>query len=139
MKVWTAFLLFCAAASVVAWVVALCHENRVCPFGAAARFVRGLPWGGRLAILPLFAALIVYGSVKNSGEVENYEIPETHEMGTNQVFNASAQSRGESQRRDVCDKNVADGDANVAFNTEPQRNGEGQLLQSRSDLLCNKA
>ena len=38
MKVWTAFLLIGAAVSVVAWEVALCHENRVCPFGAAARF-----------------------------------------------------------------------------------------------------
>ena len=28
-KVWTAFLFICAAASVIAWVVALCHENRV--------------------------------------------------------------------------------------------------------------
>ncbi|MBR6588413.1 MAG: hypothetical protein IKK82_13455, partial [Kiritimatiellae bacterium] len=69
MKVWTAFLLFCAAASVVVWVVALCRENRVCPFGAAVRFVRGLPWGGRLALLPLFVVLIVYGGTKNSGGV----------------------------------------------------------------------
>ena len=69
MKVWTAFLLIGAAASVVAWAVALCHENRVCPFGAAARFVRGLPWGGRLALLPLFVALIVYGGTKQSGGV----------------------------------------------------------------------
>ena len=72
-KVWTEFLLFCAAASVVAWAVALCRENRVCPFGAAARFVRGLPWGGRLSLLPLFAALIAYGSVKNSGELKVVE------------------------------------------------------------------
>ena len=73
MKVWTAFLLIGAAVSVVAWAVALCRENRVCPFGAAARFVRGLPWGGRLALLPLFAALIVYGSVKQ-GNVANVEV-----------------------------------------------------------------
>ena len=73
MKVWTAFLLIGAAASVVAWLVALCHENRVCPFAAAARFVRGLPWGGRLALLPLFVALIVYGGTK------------TGNVGTNQV------------------------------------------------------
>jgi hypothetical protein len=69
MKVWTAFLLIGAAASVVAWVVALCHENRACPFAVAARFVRSLPWGGRLALLPLFVALIVYGGTKNSGGV----------------------------------------------------------------------
>ena len=80
MKVWTAFLVIGAAASVVAWLVALCHENRVCPFAAAARFVRGLPWGGRLAVLPLFAALIVYGSVKNSGGVSELGVE-----GTNQV------------------------------------------------------
>ena len=81
MKVWTAFLLIGAAASVVAWAVALCHENRVCPFAAAARFVRGLPWGGRLALLPLFVALIVYGGTKTgnvganqvSGRVESVE------------------------------------------------------------------
>jgi hypothetical protein len=69
MKVWTAFLLIGAAVSVVAWEVALCHENRVYPFGAAARFVRSLPWGGRLVLLPLFVALIVYGGTKNSGGV----------------------------------------------------------------------
>ena len=81
MKVWTAFLLVCAAASVVAWAVTLCHENRVCPFAVAARFVRGLPWGGRLALLPLFVALIVYGGTKTenvganqfSGRVESVE------------------------------------------------------------------
>ena len=43
MKAWVALLVLGAAASVVAWVIVLCHENRVCPFAAAARFVRGLP------------------------------------------------------------------------------------------------
>ena len=75
MDFWTAFLLCGAMVSVVAWVIALLRENRVCPFGAAARFVRGLPLGGRLAVLPLFAALVVYGSVKNHsnerGEMSN--------------------------------------------------------------------
>ena len=85
MKVWTAFLLVCAAASVVAWAVALCHENRVCPFAAAARFVRGLPWGGRLALLPLFVALIVYGGTKNSGGVGSGGVGELGVEGTNQV------------------------------------------------------
>ena len=65
MDFWTAFLLCGAMVSVVAWIVALLRENGVCPLDAAARFVRGLPWGGRLAVLPLFAALVVYGSVKN--------------------------------------------------------------------------
>ena len=81
MKVWTAFLLVCAAAFVVAWLVALYHENRVCPFTAVARFMRGLPWGGRLAVIPLFVALIVYGGTKTgnvganqvSGRVESVE------------------------------------------------------------------
>ena len=80
MKVWTAFLLIGAAASILAWAVALCHENRVCPFAAAARFVRGLPWGGRLALLPLFVALIVYGGTKNSGGVGELGVE-----GANQV------------------------------------------------------
>ena len=67
-KVWTAFLLFGAAASVVAWGVALCHENGIRPIAGAVRFVRGLPWGGRLVLLPLFLALVVYGSTKYVGE-----------------------------------------------------------------------
>ena len=57
-----------AAASVVAWGIALCHEKGIRPFAGAARFVRGLPWGGRLALLPLFLALVVYGSTKYVGE-----------------------------------------------------------------------
>ena len=69
MKVWTAVLVCGAMVSVVAWAVALLRENGVCPFAAVTRFVKGLPRGGRLALLPLFVALIVYGSVKNSGEV----------------------------------------------------------------------
>ena len=71
MKVWTAVLVCGAAVSVVAWAVALLRENGVCPFAAVTRFVRGLPWSGRLAVLPLFFALVVYGSVKNSGGVES--------------------------------------------------------------------
>ena len=65
MKVLTAILLCGAMVSVVAWVIALLRENGVCPFGATVRFVRGLPLGGRMAVLPLFAALVVYGRVKN--------------------------------------------------------------------------
>ena len=76
-KVWTAFLLFGAAASVVAWLVALCHEKGINPFAGALRFVRGLPWGGRLALLPLFLALVAYGSTKMQSksrvEVEGME------------------------------------------------------------------
>ena len=85
MKVWTAFLLVCAAASVVAWLVALYHENRVCPFTAVERFMRGLPWGGRLAVIPLFVALIVYGGTKNSGGVGSGGVGELGVEGTNQV------------------------------------------------------
>ena len=69
-KVWTAFLLFGAAASVVAWIAALCHEKGFRPFAGATRFVRGLPWGGRLALLPLFVALVAYGGSKYVGEVQ---------------------------------------------------------------------
>ena len=53
-----------AAVSVVAWIVVLCHEKGFRPFAGVTRFVRGLPWGGRLALLPLFMALVVYGSTK---------------------------------------------------------------------------
>ena len=67
-KVWTAFLLFGAAASVAAWIAALCHEKGIRPFAGAVRFVRGLPWGGRLTLLPLFLALVAYGSTKYVGE-----------------------------------------------------------------------
>lgn len=63
-KAWTAFLLFGAAASVAAWIAALCQEKGIRPFAGAVRFVRGLPWGGRLALLPLFLALVAYGSTK---------------------------------------------------------------------------
>ena len=76
-KVWTAFLLFGAAASVAAWIAALCHEKGIRPFAGAVRFVRGLPWGGRLALLPLFLALVAYGSTKMQSksrvEVEGME------------------------------------------------------------------
>ena len=41
----TAFLLLGAAASVVAWGVALCHEKGIRPFAGGVRFVRELPWG----------------------------------------------------------------------------------------------
>ena len=76
MKVWTALLVCGAMVSVVAWAVALLRENGVCPFAAVTRFVRGLPFGGRLAVLPLFAALVVYGSVKNSGGVGSVGVEE---------------------------------------------------------------
>ena len=76
-KVWTAFLLFGAAAAAAAWIVALCHEKGIRPFAGVERFVRGLPWGGRLALLPLFLALVVYGSTKmqskSTVEVEGIE------------------------------------------------------------------
>ena len=71
MKVVTALLVCGAAVSVVAWIVALCHEKGFRPFAGATRFVRGLPWGGRLVLSPLFAALVAYGSTKNSGGVES--------------------------------------------------------------------
>ena len=101
MKVVTAVLVCGAMVSVVAWVIALLRENGVCPFGATVRFVRGLPLGGRLAVLPLFAALVVYGSVKNhSNEIGS-------ESGFNRVervdgdesgFNAEKAEAQEAQR-----------------------------------------
>ena len=77
-KVWTAFLLFGAAASVAAWIAALCHEKGIRPFAGAVGFVRGLPWGGRLALLPLFLALVAYGSTK-MGEMESKSRVEVEE------------------------------------------------------------
>ena len=98
MKVVTAVLVCGAMVSVVAWVVALCHENRVCPFKAAVRFVRGLPLGGRLAVLPLFAALVVYGSVKNHsneiGSESGFSRVDEGESG----FNAEKAEAQEAQR-----------------------------------------
>jgi len=62
-------LLVCAAmGSVAAWIAALCHEKGIRPFAGAVRFVRRLPWGGRLALLPLFLALVAYGGSKYVGE-----------------------------------------------------------------------
>ena len=52
--------------------------------------MRGLPWSGRLAVLPLFIALVVYGSVKNSGGVGS------EGKETNRGFNAEVQSRGDA-------------------------------------------
>ena len=133
MKVWTAFLLIGAAASVVAWAAMLCRENRVCPFGAAARFVRGLPWGGRLAILPLFAALIVYESMKNSGElkVESGEFGGSHgmhEMGTNldspEMRRRSYASEGRFGEAEP------EGCASIRENNETQRGEDGANIIS---------
>ena len=100
-RVVTALLACGAMVSVVAWIVALLRENGVCPLDAAARFVRGLPWGGRLAVLPLFAALVVYGSVKNHsneiGSESGFNRVERVD-GDESVFNAETQSRGDAQR-----------------------------------------
>ena len=107
MKVVTAVLVCGAMVSVVAWVIALLRENGVCPFKAAVRFVRGLPLGGRLAVLPLFAALVVYGSVKNHSNeigsesgfnrVERVEHVDGGETGFN-AEKAEAQEAQEAQR-----------------------------------------
>ena len=81
-KIWTAFLLMGVVASAVAWVAALCHEKGIRPFAGAVRFVRELPWGGRLALLPLFVALVAYGSTKNSSELRVGSL----ELGANQYW-----------------------------------------------------
>ena len=114
MKVWTALLVCGAAVSVVVWAVALLRENGVCPFAAVTRFVRGLPLGGRLAVLPLFAALVVYGSVKNHsnerGEMSNEIGSESgfnrvdradRVDGCESVFNAENAEAQEAQRGDL--------------------------------------
>ena len=68
-KVLTSFLLLCLAASLVAWAVLLLHERGLHPLRDAVKFVRRLSWGGRLAVLPLFFALLVFGSTKDNGEL----------------------------------------------------------------------
>ena len=69
MQAVTAILILGAIASLVAWVILLLLEHGIRPVHSMVYFVRRLPWSGRLAVLPLFIALVVYGSVKNSGEV----------------------------------------------------------------------
>ena len=86
-KAWTAFLLFGAAASVAAWIAALCQEKGIRPFAGAVRFVRGLPWGGRLALLPLFLALVAYGSTK-MGEMESKSRVEVEEKAMDEVHSS---------------------------------------------------
>ena len=100
MKVWTALLVCAAMGSVVAWIVAMLRENGVCPFAAAARFVRGLPLGGRLALLPLFVALVAYGSTKmeskSTVEVEEKAMGEAHSavgLGLKTSTNATSNSQ----------------------------------------------
>ena len=131
-KVWTAFLLFGAAASVVAWGVALCHEKGIRPFAGAVRFVRGLPWGGRLVLLPLFLALVVYGSTKYVGVVQGEGEVQGEGQGVGVVvgvgngcdFNAVAQSRGDAQREGTGP--LAGLDVNVANINSQLENGNIQ-------------
>ena len=119
-KVVTA-LLFCGAmVSVVAWIVALLRENGVCPLDAAARFVRGLPLGGRLALLPLFAALVVYGSVKQSSVGVNHGIHGMHGKGSGSVFNAENAESQEAQSGNISDNNVANVEMLPITNTNSQ-------------------
>ena len=125
MNVVTAVLVCGAMVSVVAWVIALLRENRVCPFGAAVRFVRGLPLGGRLAMLPLFAALVVYGSVKNHSNeigcesgfsrVDRVERVDGDESG----FNAEKAEAQEAQRGEGGDFSRV-GRAATAAQSQPQ-------------------
>ena len=65
MQAVTAILILGAIASLVAWVILLLLEHGIRPVHSMVHFVRRLPWSGRLAVLPLFIALVVYGSVKN--------------------------------------------------------------------------
>ena len=56
MQAVTAFLILGAIASLVAWVILLLLEHGIRPVHSMVHFVRRLPWGGRLAVLPLFIA-----------------------------------------------------------------------------------
>lgn len=67
MQVVTATLVLGAIASLVAWVILLLLEHGIRPVHSMVHFVRRLPWSGRLAVLPLFIALVVVGSTKFSG------------------------------------------------------------------------
>ena len=148
MKVWTALLVCGAMVSVVAWAVALCHEKGFRPFAGATRFMRGLPWGGRLALLPLFAALVVYGSVKNHsnerGEMSNEIGGESVSNRVDRVegdesgFNAETQSGGDAQSGNISDNNVATVEMLPIANTNPQletgSTGNSQLPTLNSQL-----
>ena len=128
-KVWTAFLLFGAAASVVAWIAALCHEKGIRPFAGAARFVRGLPWGGRLALLPLFLALVVYGSTKMEskstveGEEKMDEVHSSVGLGLNTSTSSNRVGEG-----------VGDGSVFSTESLEMQSKGGGSELSDFSTL-----
>ena len=147
MKVWTALLVCGAAVSVVVWAVALLRENGVCPFAAVTRFVRGLPLGGRLAVLPLFAALVVYGSVKNHsnerGEMSNEIGSESgfnrvdradRVDGCESVFNAENAEAQEAQRGDL--DNVANVEMLPIANTNSQL-GNGEWVTGNGSDLNN--
>ena len=108
MQAVTAILILGAIASLVAWVILLLLEHGIRPVHSMVHFVRRLPWSGRLVVLPLFAALVVYGSVKNHsnerGEMSNEIGSESVSNRVDRVegdesgFNAEAQSRGDAQR-----------------------------------------
>ena len=115
MQAVTAILILGAIASLVAWVILLLLEHGIRPVHSMVHFVRRLPWGGRLAVLPLFIALVVYGSVKNHsnerGEMSNEIGSESVSNRVDRVegdesgFNAEAQSRGDAQRGEDGDFN----------------------------------
>ena len=67
MQAVTAILILGAIASLVAWVILLLLEHGIRPVHSMVHFVHRLPWNGRLAVLPLFIALVVVGSTKFSG------------------------------------------------------------------------
>ena len=111
MKVVTALLVCGAMVSVVAWAVALCHENHLGAIDGLMRQMRRMPKSGRVVIGILFVGMWLYGSVKNhsnergemsneiggelvSNRVERVDRVEGGESG----FNAEAQSRGDAQR-----------------------------------------
>jgi hypothetical protein len=146
MQAVTAILILGAIASLVAWVILLLLEHGIRPVHSMVHFVRRLPWSGRLAVLPLFIALVVYGSVKNHsnerGEMSNEIGSESVSNRVDRVegdesgFNAETQSSGDAQSGDL--DNVANVGMLPIANTNSQleigNTGNSQLQTHNSQL-----
>ena len=151
MKVWTAFLVIGAAASVVAWLVALCHENRLGAIGALMRQMRRMPKFGRFVLGVLFMGMWLYGSVKQSGGVESGGVGELggnhgmygiDGMGTNLVFGRVESVEGVDNVANedvlpVANANTQLGSGNIGTgNTSIMATLESSLRSSASLRLC---
>lgn len=127
-------LLVCAAmGSVAAWIAALCHEKGIRPFAGAVRFVRRLPWGGRLALLPLFLALVAYGGSKyvgeGQGEGQGVVVGVGGESGFGRVERVDRVDGGESDYLAQSPQSSQSGDSDNVANVEmfPITNTNSQL------------